>query len=210
MMKPYKILSLVIGVALLSACGSQTSRSTLTASGSTTSTTPSGTITTTGGGNIYNLPAAPEQTIKLSGVNGPAPIQTINLSTSHTLKVKITALNAANYIIQNYSGWTKPYGCFQVSVSVNGVTQTTQVLKVANMQQGNTSACANAPDHQVLDFTNAMTGSGNITISFTAPQYDNCRYYWPMNYGCQMSAVWQNDMSAFNAATQYDGTWMDL
>ena len=208
-MNSYKILSLIGTIALLSACGSQTARTTTSANGSTTGTTISGTSIATTGGNIYNLPQAPEQTVQLSGINGPAPIQTLNAGTSRTLKIKITALNAPNLTIPGYTGWVFPYGCLQVSVSVNGVTQTTQVLKVANIAQGSTSACANASDHQVLDFTNAMTGSGNVTISFNNASSDNCRYYWPLNYGCQMAATWQNHMVQFNAGVQTDGLWMD-
>jgi hypothetical protein len=208
-MKMYKILSASLVLVLVSACGSQTAKT--TSSSASTASNPisstSGTVSNYSGTNISNLPQAPQQTLQVSGVNGPAPIQALTFGTSATLKVKITALQAPNLTVAN--GWTFPYGCMQISVSVNGVTQTTQVLRVANQAQGSTSPCANAADHQVLDFSNAMTGSGNVTITFSAPQYDNCRYYWPLNYGCQMSAVWQNHEVKFNAAVQYDGTWMD-
>lgn len=211
-MNASKILS-VLGLTLvLTACGSQVSRTSTTTTGASTIAPISGTSGSFGSGtsgNIYNLPQAPEQSIKVSGASGPSPTVAFSIQTSHTLKVKVTALNAPNLTLPDYTNWVFPYGCMQVTVSVNGVSQTTQVLKVSNVAQGSTSPCANAADHQILDFSNAMTGNGAITITVTNPQYDNCRYYWPLNYGCQMSAVWSNHLVAATIATQIDGTWMD-
>lgn len=208
-MKTTKILSVFALVALLTACGSQTSRTSVGASTASGSNSTSG-LGSTSTGNIYNLPLAPQQNVKVSGSNGPYPTVMLSpLSTSHTLKVKVTALNAPNMTIPGYEGWVFPYGCMQLTVTVNGVSQTTQVLRVGNATQGSTSACANAPTAQTLDFTNAITGNSAVSVTLSNPQYDNCRYYWPMNYGCSMSAVWSNHLVAATIATQIDGTWMD-
>jgi hypothetical protein len=210
-MRANQILSICGMMVLLSACGSKTATTTLGAS--TSPSTPSGVQTGflngNGTGNIYNLPQAPENRVEVSGSSGPSPSFTKTIQTSRTLKVKVTALNAPQLTIPGYENWVFPYGCMQVTVSVNGVSQTTQVLRVSSVAQGATSPCANAPDRQTLDFSNAMTGNGPVTITVTNPQYDNCRYYWPLNYGCQISAVWSNHMVAATIATQVDGTWMD-
>jgi hypothetical protein len=201
-----KAVSLVAGVLILSACGSASSRdlSTSTASSNTSGTTT--TTTTTGTGNIYNLPAAPQQRIQLSGNNGGAFSKTLNFSTSKTLKVKVEALSAPNLTINGYTNWVFPYGCMRVSVTVNGSTRSSKILKVSGSTPG--PECTDAPSSDIIDFSDITTGSGPVTVTFSNAEYDNCRYYNPMQYGCGMSAVWQNHQVALNSTVQTDGTYM--
>ncbi len=207
-MKNLNTVSAILAVVALTACGSQTSRSVLSngAQAANTSVVSTGTEDTSG--NTNDLQAAPEQIITVSGNSGPYPTTSFRVSTDRTLKIKVTPQSAPNMTIPGYTNWVFPYGCVQLTVSVNGMTQTTQVLKVGSVQQGGTSACANAPTEQTLDFTNAMTGSGSALVSISNPQYDNCRAQWPLNYGCGMSAVWSNHLVRANITTQVDGTYM--
>ena len=214
-MKNFKSFGFIAAVIVLSACGSQSTRDQWnynngdgTTTGSTTGTT--GIQTGDNNQNVGNLPPAPEQRVELSGQNGSNPNYSISLNggsgTSRTLRVKITPLSAPNVTIPGYSNWVFPYGCLQVTVVVNGITKMTQVLRVNGMAQS--SQCANAPTYEILDFTNQMTGSGNVTVTVQNAVYDNCRYNWPMYYGCYMSQVWQNHRVAMNVQIQTNGTWM--
>jgi len=205
------LISTAGAALMLSACGSQSTNSLYTgsATGTTSGSTTSGYSYQTGDSttdqNLYNLPAAPEQRIELSGQNGTDPSKTLAVSTSHTLKIKITPLAAPNITESGYTNWVFPYGCLQVTVVANGMTQTTQVLKVSGT---NSSTCSSAPSYQVLDFSNQVSGSGSVNVTAQNPNYDNCRYYWPLYYGCSMSAVFQTHRVAFNMQIQTDNTYM--
>ena len=203
------IFGLIAAVAL-TACGSQTMRESVVQVGGQASTggnqTGSGNQT---GGNIYGLPAASQQRVELGGNNSAEFKKTLSLMTSRTLKVKVKPLAAPNITVPGYTNWVFPYGCVSVSVTVNGMTRGTQVLRVEGVAQGQSSQCANAPTSQVLDFTDVMTGTGQTVVEFSNANYDNCRYYWNLNYGCGMSAIWQNHRVALDATVQIDGTWMD-
>ena len=208
-MKTFNSVLVALAVLALTACGSQTSRSVtsggaLTGASGSSGSSSSGEDTT---GNINNLPQAPSQVVTVSGNSGTYPTVSFRASTSRTLKVKVTAMSAPNLVVPGATNWVFPYGCMQVTVSANGMTLTTQVLRVGT--QGGSSTCANAPTYQVLDFTNAMTGSGSALITISNPQYDNCRAQSPLAYGCGMSAVWSNHLVSTNITTQVDGTWMD-
>ncbi len=207
-MKVYNLLPAIFAAIVLSACGSQTAKQTST---SAATTTPTGTSTTTGNqtGNIYNLAQAPEFDAQINGAGGAVTSVSQTLATSRTLKIKVTPLSAPNVTLPGYTGWVFPYGCLRLQVKVNGTTQTTKILRVGSEQQGATSQCANAPTYQVLDFTNAMTGNGPITVTVSNAEYDNCRYTWPMNYGCSMSAIFKNHIVDATIATQVDNTYMD-
>jgi|GEM_PF-2031509 len=206
------LISTAGAVLMLSACGSQSTNSLYTgqnAGGTTSGSTTSGYGYQTGDSstdqNLYNLPAAPEQRIELSGQNGTNPSKTLPVSTSHTLKIKITPLAAPNITEPGYTNWSFPYGCLQVTVVANGMTQTTQVLKVSGT---NSSTCSSAPSSQVLDFSNQVSGSGNVNVTVQNPNYDNCRYYWPLYYGCSMSPIFETHRVAFDMQIQTDNTWM--
>ena len=195
-------------VVLTAACGSQSSRDLplTTTSNDSSNTSTNTSYTTSTGGNIYNLPAATQQMVQLSGNNGGAFTKTLNFSTSRTLKVKVEALSAPNLTVNGYTNWVFPYGCMRVTVTVNGSTRTSKILKVEGSQTS--SICANAPTSDTIDFSDITTGNGPVTVSFSNAEYDNCRYYNPMAYGCQMSAVWQNHQVRMNATVQVDGTYM--
>jgi hypothetical protein len=145
--------------------------------------------------------------IQLSGNNGGAFSKVLNFSTSRTLKVKIEALSAPNLTVPGYTNWVFPYGCMRVTVTVNGSTRATQILKVSGVQAG--PECTNSPTSDTLDFSNITTGNGPVTVTISNAEYDNCRYYNPMAYGCGMSAVWQNHQVRLNATVQVDGTYME-
>jgi len=198
-------------MVLLSACGSNSTRDrTLGQSGlSDGSGSFSNTNAGNTGGNIYNLPLAPERVVEITGQGGMTPAYRISAETSRTLKVKVVALPAPHLTVPGYTNWVFPYGCMRIRVTVNGTTQATQVLRVADAAQGSNSPCANAPTSQVLDFSDAMTGDGPVDVVVSSPEYDNCRTYNPMYYGCQMSAVWMNHMAAANVSVQTDGTWLN-
>ena len=160
-------------------------------------------------GNVYGLPGAPQQRVTLGGNNSTAYTQTLTFQTSRTLKIKIKPLPAPNITVPGYTNWVFPYGCVSVTVTVNGMTRGTQTLRVEGVAQGQTSQCANAPTSQTLDFTDVMTGTGTTQVVFGNANYDNCRQYWPLNYGCSMSAIWQEHKVALDTTVQVDGTWMD-
>ena len=206
-MKNLNLISLVLSVLVMTACGSQSSINTpLTSTAGNTSGTGT-TATTNSGGNIYNLPAALQQQVQLSGNNGGAFSKTLSFSTSRTLKVKVEALSAPNLTVSGYSNWVFPYGCMRVTVTVNGSTRTSKILKVAGTTQV-TAECVNAPSTDTLDFSDITTGNGPVSVTFSNPEYDNCRYNNPLQYGCGMSAVWQNHQVRFNATVQVDGTYL--
>lgn len=199
---------MLAGLLILTACGSQSSREVPLTSTSNNFANPSPTPIYNNGGNIYNLPAAPQQMIQLSGLNGNAFSRDLTFSTSRTLKVKVEALSAANLIIPGYTNWIFPYGCLRISVKVNGSTRQTKILRVASADQASTSECKNAPTSEILDFSDITTGNGPVTVTFSNSEYDNCRTYDPMKYGCSMKAVWQDHQVRLNATVQVDGTWM--
>ncbi len=197
------------GLVLMSACGSQVARESSSRISSAAATTTATGVQTGSSGNIYNLPLAPEFVARMNGPNGAVPNATYTLRTSRTLKVKVTPLSAPNLTLPGYTNWVFPYGCLRLQVTANGTTQTTQILRVDGASQGNTSACKDAPTSQVLDFTNAMTGAGDVIVTVQNAEYDNCRYTWPMNYGCSMSAIFQTHIVAASIAMQADGYWMN-
>ncbi len=207
-MKNFKIVSLVLSVMVLSACGSNSARDNLTTTSANNTGSTSTTTTTTGSGNIYNLPAAYQNQVQLSGNNGGAFSKSYTFDTSRKLRVKVEALSAPNLTVPGYTNWVFPYGCMRVTVTVNGSTRTSKILKVAGTTQA-TAECVNAPSTDIIDFSNVTTGSGQISVTFSNAEYDNCRYYNPMAYGCGMSAVWQNHQVRFNASVETDGTYME-
>jgi len=210
-MKSFSLFSMVGLMVLLSACGSNSTRDrSLGQSGLSdgSGSSPSGPTQNTSG-NLYNLPLAPERVVEITGQGGMTPAYRISAQTSRTLKVKVAALPAPHLTVPGYNHWVFPYGCLRIRVTVNGTTQATQVLRVADSAQGSNSPCANAPTSQVLDFSDAMTGDGPVDVVVSSPDYDNCRTYNPMYYGCQMSAVWMNHMAAANVSVQTDGTWLN-
>ena len=209
-MKKVNQILIVMFAVMVTACGSSSTRD-YTSQGLSTGGSSTGTTGTSGiqTGNIYNLPLAPEFDAQISGQGGPHPAETFSTGTSHLIRVKVTPLQAPHLTIAPYTNWVFPYGCLRLQVSVNGVTRSTQVLKVGNVTQGSSSPCANAPESQILDFSNTATGASNITVTVTSPEYDNCRQQWPMNYGCYMSAVWLNHMVAATIAVQTDGTYLE-
>ncbi|MBC7396152.1 MAG: hypothetical protein H7333_01815 [Bdellovibrionales bacterium] len=202
-----KIFSLVAGLIVMSACGSQVAREGSTVLGSAASTA-SGSQTGIVG-NVGSSRQAPEYLAKINGANGAVPAANFEVKTSRTLRVKVTPLAAPNLTLPGYTNWVFPYGCLRLQVSINGTTQSTQILRVDGTSQGATSACKDAPTSQILDFTNAMTGSGPAVLTVSNAEYDNCRYTWPMNYGCSMSAIFATHIIAASIATQVDGTWLN-
>jgi hypothetical protein len=230
---------MALTVIALSACGSNSTRD-FTTGGLSNGTGSNNTGNTGngnnsgGGGNVSNYPQAPSFDAIVSGAGGTSPsvvktntnIITGGLQTSRTLRVKVAPLPAPHMTVA--PGWVYAYGCYQVQVNVNGTTQTTQVLRVSGVTQAPNSPCANAPDHQILNFDNVMNGSGNFTITVTNPQYDNCRnlavsmnsydvrgylYYGsdPMygNAQCALWPVWMNSLTEATITVQPDGYWMD-
>jgi hypothetical protein len=200
---------LVSMLAILNACGSTASQSTLGSSQLGGGGILGAGTAVAHPGNIYNLPDAPSYVSETNGASGAVPSSTYAIHTSRTLKVKVSPLNGPNLTLKGYTNWSFPYGCFRTRVTVNGQTQTTQILRVDGQSQGATSVCANSPTYQVLDFTNAVTGNGTTSVVISNAEYDNCRYTWPLNYGCQMSPIFQNHMAAAIIQIQGDNTWMD-
>jgi len=201
-----KAVSLIVGVLILSACGSQ-STSTTTAGTTAANNTGVATATPTPTGNINNEPNATEEYIQLSGNNGGAFSKVLNFQTSRTLRVKVEALSAPNLTINGYTNWQFPYGCMAVSITVNGVTRSSGTISVGGITD---STCPNAPSSAIIDFSDITTGNGAIQITYSNAQYDNCRYYNNMAFGngCPLIAVWQNHQVAFNTTVQVDGYYM--
>ena len=200
-----KAVSLIAGVLILSACGSQSSRNVALSSSADSSSSTSTTTAVTGTGNIYNLPAATQNRVQLSGNNGGAFSKTLNFSTSRKLRVKVEALAAPNFTLNGYTNWVAAYGCMRVTVTVNGSTRSTKILKVAGLTG---PECTGAPSSDIIDFSDITTGNGPVTVTFSNAEYDNCRYYNTLQYGCGMKAVWQNHQEALNATVETDNTYM--
>jgi hypothetical protein len=206
-----KIIVLLTSLIVMSACGSTTARqSSTTLSASSTSGVQTGSTSSGHPGNIYNLQDAESYVATVNGAGGTAPTATFSIQTSRTLKVKVTPLNAPNLTLPGYTNWSFPYGCVRMRVTVNGVVKSTNILRVDGIAQGATSVCANAPTYQVLDFSNDVSGNGATSVVISNAEYDNCRYTWPLNYGCQMSALFKAHVQASTIQIQGDDTWMDL
>jgi hypothetical protein len=206
-MKKLSKISMVLGLmVILSACGSQSSKD-----GALTSTSNQGTSfnpVSSGTGNVYGLPLAPETMAYLTGSSGSKPTFTAIANTSMKMRVKITAMSAVNDTVQ--TNWTHPYGCMRVKVSVNGIVQQTAILRVDGLTDSN---CTNAPTSQILDFTGYMTGSGQpVTVVISDAEYDNCRYSDPSAYGgaqCGMKPLYYSHQASFKVAYQVDGYYME-
>lgn len=218
-MNTTKILSAFTGIILLSACGSQVSRDGMTAAtGAANSGFGSG-YQTGAGGNTGTLRQAREFVAQINGSNGASPNASYPnpndpnpsdriFQTSRTMRVKVTPLPAPNLTLNGFTNWVFPYGCVSLRVSINGTTQSTQVLRVDGVTQGPNSPCKDAPTSQVLNFDNAMTGNGNVYVNVHDASYDNCRYSWPLKYGCDMSAIFATHAVAANIAMQNDGSYL--
>lgn len=123
----FKSLSLIAAIIAMSACGSKSAIN--ASSGLTGGGTGGGTTTPTpgaGGGNIYGLPPAIQQTVQMSGATGPSPTWSTTLTSETTLKIKISPLQAPNITVTGYQNAVFAYGCMAVQVTVNGSTQTTK------------------------------------------------------------------------------------
>lgn len=203
-MKKLNLIPLMMAGALLAACGSSSTRdSTISNSGFNTSSGSSS------AGNIYNLPLAPEYIAKISGAAGSSPSQVYSVGTSRTLRIKVTPVSAPNMAIAGFGAWNFAYGCAAVQVHVNGASQMTQMLRVGSVAQAQNSPCANAPTSQILNFDNAMSGAGTVSVIVSNAQYDNCRTMDPNAYGCAMKAVWTDHFVGSKVAIQTDNTWLD-
>jgi hypothetical protein len=222
----------VLASVLLVSCGSSSTRD-FTTSGLGGGTTGGSTGGSTSGGtegNIYNLPLAPEFQAVLTGSTGQQPTVSQSYGTSHLIRVKVTPLSAVNLLNATYKNWVFPYGCLQLKVTVNGIQRQTQILKLANVYQEPNSPCANAPESQILEFSNSASGAAPVNITVSDAVYDNCRGLDPMDYGgtCNpyisgyfygypqyttpsagMKAVFANHAIAATIAVQTDGTYLE-
>ena len=194
---------------VMTACGSTTARNSTTTSAASNANGNQTSYSSATTGNISNLQDADSYVATLNGANGTVPSATYSISTSRTLKVKVTPLNAPNLTLPGYTNWSFPYGCLRLRVTVNGVTKITGILRVDGVSQGATSVCKNAPTEQTLDFSNSIGGGYKVPVVVSNPEYDNCRYTWPLQYGCQMSPLFQNHIMAATIQIQNDNTWMD-
>ena len=204
----YRITLATTAIWIMTGCGSTTARDSTAGISSTTSSASSSNISP---GNISNLQDAKITRIAINGpqssiVNGRS--QTITVQTSRTLKVKVTAVGAPRLTLEGYTGWVFPYGCLRLQVKVNGQFKYTDILRVDGVASGNTAACAGAPSHQVLDFTNDVTGNGTTSVVVSDPEYDNCRDNWPLHYGCQMSPIFKDHIVAADIQIQTDNLYM--
>lgn len=201
----------VTSFLIFTACGSTVANQSITGGASSLIGGVQATPTSTpSSGNIYNLPDATTYTAKINGIGGAVPTYVSPaIATSRTLRVKISPLSAPNMTLPGYTGWVFPYGCMQLQVTVNGVTQTTNVLKVANAPAAYNSVCANNPSSEVLDFSNDITGNGTVNVTISNAVYDNCRSWGnAFNYGCAMSAMFMNHVAAATVQIQGDGTYL--
>jgi hypothetical protein len=217
----------VLASVLMVACGSSSTRDFTTSGlgGGTTGGSTSGSTSGSGGGNIYNLPLAPEFQAVLTGSTGQQPTVSQSYGTSHLIRVKVTPNSAQNLLNTTYQNWVFPYGCLQLKVTVNGIVRQTQVLKVANVYQEPNSPCANAPESEILEFSNSASGALPVDVTVSNAVYDNCRGLDPMDYGgtCNpyfnglywvtpsagMKAVFANHVVAATIAVQTDGTYLE-
>jgi hypothetical protein len=112
--------------------------------------------------------------LEVSGVGGLRPTdQVTGIATDNLLKVEITPQEGGSYL--NGEAYPNVYGCIQVSVKVGSQTRETKVLRLEGKDVG---ICASAPTKEVLNFSSALTGSGdNVSITFSNPKSDMmCRY----------------------------------
>ena len=200
---------IVSALALVTACGSTTAKSTTETSSITGIQTGSNGSVPGSGGNISNLPDADSYLLQLNGMGGTVPSQTFSIQTSRTLKVKVTPLSAPNMRKAGDTHFVFPYGCSRYRVSVNGHVKTTGILRVDGVSQTGMSTCSKSPTYAILDFTNDESGNGATLVTIDNAEYDNCRHTWPLDYGCQMSALFADHESAATVQIQSDDTWMD-
>jgi hypothetical protein len=208
-MKTFNLLSVVMAVAMLTACGSSSTRDNTIGSGGLNNAN-----TGTNSGNWQNLPAAPSWQGDLYGAGttyayGPNALASpAAYYTSAQLKVKIIPLAAANSP-GGAGTFNFPYGCASFNVTVNGHTLPTGLIRVAGVSQNSNSECANAPTSAVVDFSTYLTGAGSIRVTVSNPMYDNCRNMTPGCYGGSMKAPAPQHPVRFQAVVQPDGYYMD-
>ena len=211
-MKNLNVFLLGMSVLALTACGTQSTRDssgTNTTSGNSTTTVTATPTPTATPQNVNNLPAAYQTAVQLSGNGGSNPSYTVSsLTTSRTLKVKVTPLAAPQI---PGTAWVFPYGCLSVQVTVDGSTQQTNPIPVGTASSGVSPQCS-GNNYAVLDFSNVMTGDnlggGRVSVSVHDADYDNCRsYYSPYYYGCYMIALYKTHMAALNLTIETDGTY---
>ena len=207
-MKALQASMIVTALLALTACGSTTATQTSTIGGASLAATGSTPTPTPSNGNIYDLPDAASYVASINGTAGAVPSVTYSVQTSRTLLVKVAPLAAPNLTLAGYTNWVFPYGCMSVSVTVNGVTKTSGILRVDGVAQVSGSVCANSPTFAVLDFSNDVSGNGTSSVKISSADYDNCRYVNPLTYGCGMSAIFQNHIVSSDITIQTDGTYM--
>jgi hypothetical protein len=125
------------------------------------------------------------QDIQITGEGGARPSVSLSAPAAHMLLVKITPMQAPHLEVPGYENYTFPYGCIQLSVTVNGTSQKTKILRVEGMGQSEFSPCKNAETSQELNFSNYARTDGNQVIAISNALYDNCRETNPLYYGCK-------------------------
>lgn len=154
----------------------------------------------------------------VSGQLGPKPKYTTeDLYTDSILKVKITAAPGSLLADPQGSNFSAEYGCAQFTVTVNGRSVTTQILKV---EGSNSWLCANAPTSQTLDFSDRLGGAGPVQVEVTNGKYDfYCQMHWDQRnkYGysewdlagwaapCPLKSAFKNHMVNGQVAIQLNG-----
>lgn len=159
-------------------------------------------------------PLDPEDTLPpitysfdVNGVNGSKTNFTasVNTGVDNTLKVKIRALDAGPITLSNGSSnpFTASYGCVKYTVTVNGRSVDTPILRVAGANNG---LCSSAPTTYTMDFSDRLVaGASTATVKVSNPRYDfYCQYYSAMA-GCQLYVGYYNPSCVALVASFYPG-----
>jgi hypothetical protein len=112
----------------------------------------------------------------LTGTGGTQPTWTSGeINTDNILKIRINPGAAGNLSLPSgsavpYSNFSATYGCVSYQITVNGRSVRTVTLSVNGT--GTSWMCPQAPDSQVIDFSDRGPFFGPVKVQVTQARYD--------------------------------------
>jgi hypothetical protein len=148
-------------------------------SGPTGGSGPSG---GTGPGDDGSAPPI-EYSFELNGTTAQAVFTTDAIDSDSIFRVRITAGAAGPLVYPGYSNWSLPYGCVKYTVTVNGRSVVTNMLKVEGEDN---YLCPDAKSSQVIDFSDRLGGPSGVTVRVSNPMNDwKCQLWDSMKASSQ-------------------------
>ncbi len=183
--KTFKTLTVMAAMSLLTACGKSPIQQPPAVANNNQSG-GNGLIndgSQTGGGGGTNLAPPYSYSFTLNGPNGVYETPAPGLQTDNLLQVRVTPMSAGNINVPGY-GFSAPYKCVQLTVTVGDMVQTTNMLAV----DGGGPLCQGAPTSQILNFSAALLqGHGPIRVKVSEPYYD---FYYNLCLANPYSFLW--------------------